>query len=129
MLAYCSYVHLVVLQEEERSMASTFRHAHSRFARSGGFVKQTNYSAVSFAPVAHAEDPHRILFEREEHPVIAQAEPEGTGQFAVQHVHIARAGAGEIQDAFEQPHGRGTVQGAHIGLGLIEPLDAVRRHY
>ena len=76
-----------------------------------------------------AKEVHGVPFEREQDAVIAQAETEGAGHIAVERAHIAGAGAGEMQDSLKQAYGRGAVQGAHVGLGLIEPLDAVGWHY
>jgi hypothetical protein len=79
--------------------------------------------------MADTEDAHGIFFEGEWHTVVAEPEPERTGHVAVERGHAARAGLGETENAFEQAHGRGVVQRADVGLGFVEPLDAVRRHY
>ena len=56
--------------------------------------------------MADAEDAHGVLFEREHDTVVAQAETEGAGHIAVERVHIAGAGAGEMENSFEQAQGR-----------------------
>jgi len=38
---------------------------------------------------------------------------------------VAAAGTGVMEDAVKEAHRRGTVQAANIGLGFVEPLDAV----
>jgi hypothetical protein len=78
--------------------------------------------------VTDAKDAHGVVFESKQNAVIAQAEPKGTGHFAVESIHIARAGLGETENPFKEVHRSGLIQRANIPLRLVEPLNPVRRH-
>src|SRR5579863_9390458 len=79
--------------------------------------------------MAHAEDPHRVVVQREQNAVVAEAQAEGTRHVAVQGSHIAAAGAGVVENAVEDAHGGGAIQTADIGARFVEPFDTIRRHY
>jgi hypothetical protein len=74
------------------------------------------------------EDAYGAVLQREQDAVISEAEPNRTGQVAVQCVNGAGAGAGEMEHALKNAHGGWTAKGADIGAGLIELLDPIPRH-
>ncbi len=78
--------------------------------------------------MADAEDAHGVVFESEQDTIISEAEPERSGQIAVQRIHVAGASAGEAENPFKQAHGGRLVHRANVGLGFIEPLDPVWWH-
>jgi len=86
-------------------------------------------SAVGFRAMSDAKDAHGVLFKCEQNAIIAQTKPEAARHVAMERLHITGASAGVMQNAFEQAHCREAAQRTHIGFGLIEPLDAVGRHY
>jgi len=71
---------------------------------------------------------HDVFFESEQDTVVTNPEPKRAGHVAVKRVHIGGASLCETENSFKQTHGDGLVDGADVGLGFIEPLDAVRRH-
>jgi hypothetical protein len=69
-----------------------------------------------------------VVFEGKQNVVVAQAEPKRTGHFAVESIHIARVRSSETENPFKELHRSGLIQRANISLGLVEPLNPVRRH-
>ena len=76
-----------------------------------------------------AEDAHSIVVEGEQHAVVAQTEPEGAGHIAVESIHVAAAGACKAENALEDAHSCRLVQATDVGLGFVEPVNPVGRHY
>lgn len=85
--------------------------------------------AVSFGTMAGAEDPHGVPIEREQDAVIAKPEAEGACHIAAQCAYVARTGSREMEYPLEQAHGGWAVHAANVGLGFIEPLNTLGRHY
>jgi hypothetical protein len=72
--------------------------------------------------MADAEDAHGVVVESEQDTAISNAEPERASRIAVQRIHIARAGACEVENPFKLAHGRRLVQCANVRLAaLCEP--------
>lgn len=71
--------------------------------------------SVSFGAVANAENPHAVVFEGKQDAIVSQAKPECSGHIAMRRVDIARAGASETKNAFEQVHRRCAIDGANVG--------------
>jgi len=78
--------------------------------------------------MADAEDVYGAVLQREQDTVIPEPEPVRAGHITMQRIHVAGAGAGEMQHALEDAHGAGAVESADIGTGLIEPLDPIGWH-
>ena len=85
--------------------------------------------AIRLGAMADAEDAQNVILKREQDAVVAEAQAERACHVAVQGSDIATAGAGIVKNAVKDTHGGGTVEAAHVGLGLIEPLNTVGRHY
>jgi hypothetical protein len=79
--------------------------------------------------MSNAEDADDVFFESEQDTVVANPEPKRACHVSMKRVHIAGAGSCKAENPFKQAHGSGLVDGADVGLGFIEPLDAVRQHY
>lgn len=79
--------------------------------------------------MADAEDPHDVVLKGEQDAVIAEAQAERARHVAVKGSDIPATGSGVVKNAVEDPHGGGTVQTTHVGLGLFESLHTVGRHY
>src|SRR4051812_43644381 len=77
----------------------------------------------------HAEDPHSALVKAEQDVVVADPQAKRPRHVAVQGRDIARTRGGVMYDVVEDAHGGGAIQAADVGLGLVEPLDPVARHY
>ena len=66
--------------------------------------------------MADTEDLHHVTLQLEQNSTVAHPQPERTGKRAVQRDHLARARTREVQNAFEDPHGRLSVQRSDIGF-------------
>ena len=64
--------------------------------------------------MADAEDPHRTVPQSEQQAIVALTQAEGAGQIAVECFDVAGAGAGKPENAVEQQHRGGAVNGADI---------------
>lgn len=75
-----------------------------------------------------AEDPYAIAFEREQHAVIAEAQPERTGHVTVERHDLPATRPGEMEEALEDAHSCGLVQSPNVRLGFLKPFNPIRRH-